>query len=103
VNTVASVGVLGLVAQLMSGIGDGHGQESAPPKHADQEPSPQSSRHPCPVNLALTKDQLGCWCGEEGLHEKHFKTLTLLRSNTRFVLVCKDNQRIGVLPPAFVR
>ena len=102
-NKLTSVGVLPLVAQLICGVGDGHGQERGTPTGAEEERAQQLSRHPCPVNLALRKDETGCQCGAEVLQGRHFRTLTLLRSQTQFVLVCKDNERIGILHPALVR
>ena len=53
--------------------------------------------------VALRKDQLGCHCGKEVLEEKNFRTLTLLRSNTPFVLVCREDVGIGIIPPILLR
>ena len=53
--------------------------------------------------VALGKDQLGCRCGKEVLEDKKFRTLTLLRSNAVFVLVCREDVGIGIVPPNLLR
>ncbi|MBI4636096.1 MAG: hypothetical protein HY727_07060 [Candidatus Rokubacteria bacterium] len=55
------------------------------------------------MNAVLTSEALGCRCGKEALEEKHFRTLRLIRSRTPYVLVCKEQEAIGIVPPSLVK
>lgn len=78
-------------------MGHGHGLDV-------DEPCPRDTSAPaCPVNAVLTSEALGCRCGKEALEEKHFRTLRLIRSRTPYVLVCKEQEAIGIVPPSLVK
>ncbi|MHA2283886.1 MAG: hypothetical protein ACXAC5_23850 [Promethearchaeota archaeon] len=72
-----------------------HSREDEKPALEEGQCSAEQKENPCPLDMPLTKKDLGCSCGIDVLQKRHFRTLMLI-SNTKAVLMCQENKAIKV-------
>lgn len=88
-------GSLFLTMGCVSAIVQGQNTEPEIPPYGETLSCYEQAENPCPVNVPLTQDDLGCLCGDDVLGEEHFKTLSYVVTGN-VVLMCKDDKAIRV-------
>lgn len=88
-------GIVFLAMGCVTAFGQTQGAEGGASPYGEAGSCYDPGENPCPVNVPLTREDLGCLCGDDVLGEEHFKTLSYVVTGN-VVLMCKDNKAIRV-------